>query len=201
MVVYGYRPQNIKLLAKTSLINGDFRMAWKYINILKRTIYYRDLAHRYGMMADNPDLIGSDPELSGKLKLLPQSSFFIQFNEPQNNLPLLLSSQPENMRAFEYYMAGLLLTKNVEAAMNNAGKMKEAGYTRIPRFIEEAVLIYYNSTKIYPDLGGLEVSSDTRERFAEYFAAYVSARKNASTLKEKMEEGFGDTFWFYFHFK
>jgi len=201
MVVYGYRPQNIKLLAKTSLINGDFRMARRYINILKRTIYYRDLASGYEKMADNPDLISSDPELFGKSMILPKSSFFIQFNEPQNNLPLLLSSQPENMKAFEYYMAGLLLTKNVEAVMNNVGKMKEAGYTLIPRFIEEAVLIYYNSTKIYPDLGGLEVSLETRERFAEYFAAYVSARKNASTLKEKMEEGFGDTFWFYFHFK
>ena len=31
------------LLAKTSLINGDYRMARKYINILKRTIYYREL--------------------------------------------------------------------------------------------------------------------------------------------------------------
>jgi hypothetical protein len=201
MVVYGYRPQNIKLLAKTSLINGDFRMAGKYINILKKTIYYRDLAKRYEKMADNPDLISSDPELFGKSKILPKDSFFIQFNEPQNNLPLLLSSQPDNMKAFEYYMAGLLLTKNVEVAMNNVGKMKGAGYTRIPRFIEEAVLIYYNSTKVYPDLGGLEVSSDTRERFAEYFAAYVAARKNASTLKQKMEEGFGDTFWYYFHFK
>jgi hypothetical protein len=201
MVVHGYRPQNIKLLAKTSLVNGDFRMARRYINILKRTIYYRDLASGYGKMADNPDLISSDPELFGKSKLLPKSSFFIQFNEPQNNLPLLLYAQPDNMKAFEYYMAGLLLTKNVEAVMSNVGKMKEAGYNRIPRFIEEAILIYYNSTKIYPDLGGLEVSSDTRERFSRYFTAYIAARKNSSTLRAKMEEGFGDTFWFYFHFK
>ena len=43
MVVYGYRPQNIRMLAKTSLINGDYTMARKYINILKRTIYYRKL--------------------------------------------------------------------------------------------------------------------------------------------------------------
>ena len=61
-----------------------YRMARKYINILKKTIYYKDLAKRYGKMADNPDLISSDPELSGKLKILPKSSFFVQFNEPQN---------------------------------------------------------------------------------------------------------------------
>jgi hypothetical protein len=201
MVVYGYRPQNIKLLAKTSLINGDYRMARKYINILKRTIYYRELAKKLEAMADNPAMISSDPELGPKLKINPKSSFFIQFNEPQNNLPLLLESQPDNNKAFDYYLAGLLLTKNVEVAMDNISKMKSAGYTRIPRCIEEAILIYYNSTKVYPDLGGLNISLDTQDRFNQYFSAYVEARKNPSTLKARMQERFGNTFWFYYHFK
>jgi hypothetical protein len=201
MVVYGYRPQNIKLLAKTSLINSDFRMARKYINVLKRTIYYRDLAAKLEAMADKPGLICSDPELGPKLKINPKSNFFIQFNEPQNNLPLLLESQPGNKIAFEYYLAGLLLTKNVEALMGSISKMKTVGYTRIPRFIEEAILIYYNSTKKYPDLGGLTISMDTQDRFNQYFSAYVEARKNPSTLKARMQARFGNTFWFYYHFK
>ena len=201
MVVYGYRPQNIKLLAKTSLINGDYRMARKYINILKRTIYYRDWAKKFEKMADNPALISSDPELGAKLKILPKSNFFIKFNEPQNNLPLLLEAQPDNRKAFEYYLAGLLLTKNVEVAVNNIKKMKEIGYTRIPRHIEEAALIYYNSTRVFPDLGGLTISSETQARFDQYFAAYINGRNNPSLLKDKMQKKFGNTFWFYFHFK
>jgi len=176
-------------------------MARKYIDILKRTIYYRELAKKLETMADNPTLISSDPELGPKLKINPKSSFFIQFNEPQNNLPLLLESQPDNKRAFEYYLAGLLLTKNVEVAMNNISKMKDAGYSRIPRGIEEAILIYYNSTKVYPNLGGLNISIDTQDRFKQYFSAYVDARKNPSTLKAKMQARFGNTFWFYYHFK
>jgi hypothetical protein len=201
MVVYGYRPQNIKLLAKTSLINGDYRMARKYINILKRTIYYRDWAKKFEAMADNPDLIRSHPELGAKLKILPKNNFFIKFNEPQNNLPLLLEAQPDNRKAFEYYLAGLLLTKNVEIIMNNISKMKGMGYTRIPRHIEEAVLIYYNSTKEFPDLGGLKISAEIQARFDQYFAAYIEARRNPSTMKEKMQQEFVNTFWFYFHFK
>lgn len=201
MVVYGYRPQNIRLLAKTSLINGDYRMARKYLNILKKTIYYRGWAKKYEAMADNPDLIRSDPELGAKLKILPKSNFFIKFNEPQNNLPLLLEAQPDNRKAFEYYLAGLLLTKNIEVVVNNIRKMKEAGYTRIPRHIEEAALLYYNSTKVFPDLGGLTISIETKERFDQYFAAYIEARKNPSLIKEKMQEKFSNTFWFYFHFK
>ena len=201
MVVYGYRPQNIKLLAKTSLINGDYRMARKYINILKRTIYYRGWAKKMEEMADNPDLIQSHPELGAKLKILPKNNFFIQFNEPQNNLPLMLEAQPDNRKAFEYYLAGLLLTKNVEVAVNNIKKMKEIGYTRIPRHIEEAVLIYYNSTGVFPDLGGLTISNETQMRFDQYFTTYIGARQNPSLLKEKMQENFGNTFWYYFHFK
>lgn len=201
MVVYGYRPQNIKILAETSLLNSDFRMARKYTSILKKTIYYRAIAKKYEAMANNPALISSDPSLGAKLKILPKSNFFIKFNEPQTNLPLILESQPDNRRAFEYYMAGLLLTKNVEIAVNNIAKMKEAGYTRIPRYIEEAVLIYQNSTKLVPDLGGLTISGETQRRFEQYFSAYIAARNNPSTLKEKMEEKFGNTFWFYFQFK
>jgi hypothetical protein len=200
MVVYGQRPQNIEMLAKTSLINGKYSMAEKYINILKRTIYYRKEAEGLEKLVENPELIKSDPELGPKLNLLPREDFFIQFNEPQTNLPIILASQPDNRKAFEYYMAGLLLTKNVETIVENIGKMKAAGFTRIPRHIEEAALIYYNSTKVMPDLGGLIINPETKLRFDHYFTSYVEARKKPSTLKDKMQKQFGDTFWYYFHF-
>ena len=152
-------------------------------------------------MADNPDLIRSDPDLGAKLKILPKSNFFIKFNEPQNNLPLLLEAQPDNRKAFEYYLAGLLLTKNIEAVVNNIRKMKEVGYTHIPRHIEEAALIYYNSTKVFPDLGGLTISAETKARFDQYVMTYKSLRQNSALSKETMQKEFGNTFWFYFHFK
>jgi hypothetical protein len=201
MVVYGNRPQNIKLLAKTSLINGDYEMAKMYINILKKTIYYKTWAKKYEEMADKPELISTDPDLGAKIALLPKTNFFIQFNEPQNNLPLILEGQPDNRRAIEYYMAGLLLAKKVELAVNNVKSLKASGYDHIPRHIEEALLIYYNSTKQIPELGGLFINPETQIRFDKYFSSYVNARKNPKTLKENMQNQFGNTFWYYFHFK
>jgi hypothetical protein len=201
MVVYGYRPQNIRMLARTSLINGDNIMAKKYLNILKKTIYYRKWAKEYEKMADNPDLIKTHPELGEKLKILPKNNFFIQFNEPQNNLAYILEGQPDNRKAIEYYLAGLLLTKKVELAVNNVINLKTSGYTRIPRYIEEAVMIYYNNQGVLPDLGSLTITPETQTRFGQYFSAYMGARQNPALLKEKMQEKFGNTFWFYFHFK
>jgi len=201
MVVYGNRPQNIKLLARTSLINGDYEMAKKYLNILKKTIYYRGWAERYEALTDNQDLIKTDSELVAKKALLPKTSFFIQFNEPQNNIPLILEGQTDNRKAIDYYMAGLLLTKKVEIIINNVRSLKASGYDHIPLHIEEAVMIYYNSTKQMPDLGGLIINPKTEDRFNQYFSAYVNERKNPSTLKENMQKQFGNTFWYYFHFK
>ena len=98
-------------------------------------------------------------------------------------------------------MAWLMLGKNVDILVNNIRLMKNMGFTRIPRHIEEAILIYYNSQKVYPDMGGLMISTETNARFDQYFSAYVTARQNPSTLSEKMQEQFGNTFWWYFHFK
>ena len=201
MVVYGYRPQNIEMLAKTSLINGDYRMTRKYINILKKTIYYRKWAKELEKLVDEPGLIRSHPELGSKLNILPGTNFFIQFNEPQNNLPYILEGQPDNRKAIEYYLAGLLLTKKVEIAVNNIRNMKGSGYTRIPRHLEEAALIYYNSTRVFPELGGLTINPETLARFDHYFAAFIEARKDPSSARQKMQEKFGNTFWYYFHFR
>jgi hypothetical protein len=201
MVVYGSRPQNMELLAKTSLIKRDYVLARKYINILKKTAYYRREAMEFERLANDPELIKTDPELGEKLMLIAKGNFFIQFNEPENNLPLILASQPGNRKAFEYYIAELLFAKNVEAVVNNVKYMKGIGYTRFPRYIEEALMIYFNSQKVYPDLGGLSISEETATRFGRYFTAYIAARKVPATLKEKMQNQFGDTFWYYYHFK
>ena len=201
MVVYGIRPQNMKMLARTSLLNGDYRMARKYLEILKKTAYYRKWAKEYEKMADNPGLIRTHHDLGVRMELQPENNFFIQFNEPQNNLPWLLEGNPQNKRAIEYYLAGLLLTKKVEIIINNIINMEESGYTGIPRHIEEAILVYYNSTGDFPDLGRLRMNRETPARFDKYMSAYLAARQNPSTLKENMEKDFGNTFWYYFHFR
>jgi hypothetical protein len=201
MVVYGYRPQNIRLLIKTNLINGNFRMAEKYIGILKRTLNYRAAAEEYEKFIADPAGLESDPELGEKIKIRPRDNFFIQLDSPENNLALMLSDNPQNNKAFEYLMAWLLLNKDVETVVNYIKNMKGMGYTRIPVHLEEAVLIYYNSKKVIPDLAGLSLSPETIMRFDQYVQAYMGIRQNPAAGREMMRQRFGNTFWYYFHFK
>ncbi len=201
MVVYGRRPQNMKMLIKTGLLTGNYRLAGKYAEILNKSLFYKRWSERYGKMAEDTLLIRLDPELGEKLLLIQKSDFFIYLESPEQNLPLLVNENPQNREAFEYMMSWLLLGKEVEILVNNIRLMGRMGYTTIPRHIEEAIMIYFNSQKKLPDMGGLTVSNETRIRFDNYFASYVTARQNPATLKEKMQEQFSDTFWYYFHFK
>jgi hypothetical protein len=201
MVVYGIRPQNMKMLVKTSLLNGNYRLTREYTGIMEKTLFYRNWARKYEKMTYDTSLIRSDNELRSKIKILPKDNFFIYLESPENNLPSLVDGDPHNKRAFEYMMSWLMLSKNVEILVNNIRLMKNMGYTRIPRHIEEAILIYYNSTGKYPDMDGLTISNEARLRFGQYFTAFVAARQNPSSLKQKMETEFGNTFWFYYHFK
>jgi hypothetical protein len=200
MVVYGYRPQNVKILAKTNLINGNYPMAKKYIDILKKTYNYNHWAKEYEKLLADTMLIQNHPELGKKREILPKEDFFMQIDNPQENIPLLLKADPNNKKAFEYEMAWWLLTKNVEAVVNSIKNMKGMGYTRIPRHVEEAALAYLNSTGKLPDLGGLAIRPETQARFGQYVSTFKSIRQNPTSGKEIMQKYFGNTYWFYFHF-
>lgn len=201
MVVYGKRPQNMKLLVKSSLINGDYSMTEKYAKILKKSLFYRRWALDHEILAGDSVSLRSDQVPVRKTNSLSGQDFFVFLETPESNLPRLVNQDSSNREAFEYMMAWLLLNKDVEMIVDNVRLMKDRGYTRIPRHIEEAVLIFYNSQGKFPDLGGMELSSETRMRFDQYFASFMSARQNPGTFEQKMKEQFGNTFWYYFHFR
>lgn len=189
------------MLVKTNIINGNLVRAEKYISILKETLHYRKWARQYENLLKHPKRIPSQKEIAEKRKILPQKNFFVEINTPQNNIPQLLDSNPENKKAFEYEMAWLLLNKNVEEVVRQIKMMKSLGYSTIPRHIEEAVLVYYNGTGKLPDLGGLALRQETTKAFNDYVAAFRSFRQNPSAGKEKMQKRFGNTYMYYFHFK
>lgn len=199
MVVYNCRPHNLLMMAKTDLISGNYRMASKYIDILRKTLYYRKVAAEYEKCIKDTSLIASNAELAAKRKILPKKNFYVYLESPEGNLPLVFDSNMENKASFEYMMAYLMLSKNVESVMNNLRLMRGMGYSKLPRHLEEAVMIYYNSKKELPEMAGLTVSPGTQDRFNAYFSAFLEARKDPSTMKEKMKP-FRNTFWYYYHF-
>jgi hypothetical protein len=201
MVKNGYIPENIKFLIKTELINRNLKVAERFINVLKKTLHYRCWAEKYEKMIYDTALLYSDSELREKIKMLPKKDFFLSANDMQN-IELILISNPDNKIAFEYKLARLLFEKDVEAIVKEVKKIKEMGYTRIPRYIEQAILEEMNSKKEVPDMYGLAISSETELLFKQYMRDY-NLNKNIDRLlfEEKMKNSWGKTFWFYNEFR
>jgi hypothetical protein len=200
MVAYGYRPENIKMLIKTELINGNYRVAEKYINDLKKTLHYRHWAEKYEKLLFNPGAVRTNPELGGKILLLPQTDFFIRPDD-RENVNLLFLANPINLKAFEYKIAWMLLEKDYKSAVNEIRIMKILGYKTIPRHLEEAVVGYTNITKLVPDLGGLTVRPETEMNFREYGSVYNLYSGKKELLEQKVREAGGKTLWYYLQFK
>ena len=64
----GLRPEDLKMLVKTELIDGNQVMASKYISVMRRTLFYRDDAERYENLVADDKLVDADPYLGLKRK-------------------------------------------------------------------------------------------------------------------------------------
>jgi len=201
MVAQGYRPENLKLLIKTDLINGHYKMSEKYLEILQKTLHYRNWAKKYKQMLNRPDLVQTDPELGAKMKLMTGKDFSISIKNPVTNLPLLLEGNPGNKKAFEYLMAWFLLEKNLQGLVNEIGRIKNISYSRIPRHIEEALLIYNISTRRMPDIGTLKISQETIDRYNQYQTLIDPYTRTIPSGKKELMKRSRDTYWFYFEFR
>lgn len=195
----GYAPGNIKMLIRTELINCNFKVAERYLNVLKKTMRYRSWADKYEKYLFNPELIKADPELGEKIKLMPQTDFFIVTNETMN-INQFIKSNPSNKKAFEYKMARLLLEKDLIAVEQEIKNMKSIGYTSLPRHIDEAVVAFRAFSESVPDLGGLSSDPETGKRFVRYAQVVNDLKGNKSLIETEMKKTEKNTFWYYLQF-
>jgi hypothetical protein len=199
MVRNGYTPENIKMLIRTELINCNFSVAGRYLNVLKKTLRYRSWADKYEKFLFNPELLKADPELGEKIKLMPQADFFIVTGEAKN-IDQFIKSNPSNRKAFEYKMARLLLEKDLIAVEQEIKNMRSIGYTSLPRHIDEAVVAFRAFAGSVPDLGGLSSSPETGNRFVGYTQVVNDLKGNKSLIEKRMKKTEKNTFWYYLQF-
>jgi len=199
MVQHGYRPENIKMLIKTELINGNFKPAARYIEVLKRTLHYRSWALKYERMLFRPDAVAADPELGKQIRNLPGKDFYI-LTDDFKNVELLVQSNTSNIVAFEYKLAKLLFEKDLTEIGKLAGKFKSLGYLHFPRHIEEALVSLVNVTGQFPDMDGLTISGDTDKRFMGYFEKLKPFHNDRNLVEKGIRKEERNTFWYYLQF-
>ncbi len=200
MVMRGKTPEGIKMLIKTELINGNYKMASKYISILKQSVFYRKDAMRFEKML-NDKAVEQDAELGQKRKLRTKQDFFVRSEIPVANLEMVIAGDSANWVAVEYKFAWLLLQKDFESVTKNLPLLRNAGFEKIPKNIEEAVVAYslLNLNK-YPEFDGFVVNPQTVIRFNEYYGIFQQNSSNKLQAQAALRS-FSDTYWYYVFFR
>lgn len=202
MVMSGLTPETLKMLIKTELINGNYKMAEKYISILHKTIFYRDVANDFEGLLFDDSAIKNHPEYGTKSALKPKSDFFILSDDPILNLDFIIEADSTNYFALEYKLAWLLLQKDMQGIVDLLPAMEKAGYKQIPRNVEEAV-VSYKLLKVgeMPDLKELRISTQTAQRFQQFYQIFQQNQGNKQQAQRALATNFSDTYWYYVFFQ
>jgi len=199
MVAIGQNPRSLKRLVITSIIRDDVSVAQHYINILNKTLFYRKWAQRYQKFLDNPDLLVRDKEIMEKRHFEMHTDILASLEGRDIGLLKLLQDHPDNRMAFEYYMASLMLNKDLDAFASNVYRLGDLGYSYIPVHYEEAMLAYMDHTKKNIVPAGYSISRETLMRLSGYLEIYNSTRDRNSAARSLYKE-YGGTYWFYMNF-
>jgi len=104
--------------------------------------------------------------------------------------------------AFEYLMAFLLLTGQHTAVAHSIGYLDNFDYPqgRIPRHLEEAILLYMAMTGKKVDLHGRQINAGTVRRFGKFMQHFQRRKHDLQTAAKTLEKEFGDTYYYFYFF-
>ena len=144
----------LKRMAQCSMANGNYDMAAKYLNVLEKTLIYRNFARRYKAITADPD--AAEREFGDFRKRLPAIDGYM-FEDPTVPFVTLLAKRPDNRMGLEYLMAWLLLDKgrdSITTISTNVDLFRTAGYASIPTHCQEAILLKERAERMRVDLRG-----------------------------------------------
>lgn len=208
-VEYGWRIEYLKHAVRSMLLSGEYRLAERYIKILKRTKYYAEWAGEMEKFIKNPELISK---------------------EDRFEMPLAMTCYDDFLDVDESYVEAYL-TRNltnttdkmskvyVEAALSAALTRKDSKtfwpflnyYVNkfnpnvLPKHYQEAVLLFLNldngRTVQVPKAFTDKFIQASTSRKMEAFLRSVSKHKGKteSEMAPYFKDDFGDTY-FYFYF-
>jgi hypothetical protein len=198
MVMKGITPEDLRILIKTEIINGNYKVASKYILTLKKTIFYRKEAKEYERLLFDDKAVESNPELGSRRKEKVEHDFFSITDNPYVNLEMVLSVDSLSRNAFEYKMAFLMLSEDFSGIASGLSKLESRGFKTIPVHLQEAAMVYKLSNKgLLPVMGKLSIEPQTEARFNQFLQTFQSYGNDLKTAQPFLKKKFGNTFWYW----
>lgn len=200
MVEYGRRPDYLCYMVKCALINGEWKLADKYLDALDHTLWYKDFATKYRTYVTDHSLVSKDKEMA-TIKPLLRYNDVLDGDGGMIELFILNSyaySNGGSREIVERALMNSLIIKNLDNFWYRFMALLPGWNGQIPVHFQEAALMVAQ-LQGGVDTSKLPIDNAIRERFAQLVEKSGQNGDNASNAYLLKPE-FGDTYWYYYFF-
>ena len=200
MVEYGRRPDYLCYMTKCALVNGEWKLADKYLDALDHTLWYKDFATKYRTYVTDHSLVAKDKEMSA-IKPLLRYNDVLDGDGGLIELFILNSyaySTGGSREIVERALMNSLIIKNLDNFWYCFMALLPGWNGQIPVHFQEAALMVAQ-LQGGVDTSKLPIDNAIRERFAQLVEKSGQNGDNASNAYLLKPE-FGDTYWYYYFF-
>ena len=210
-VEYGFNITELKVMALSSIINGEKKLAQKYLNILSRTMFHKKWAEHYLPLARNPKEIGKYPELAKINELHSYMSNNIDSDEGvcENYIINYFSDTYTNASKYlqEMCLAYSVISNNIQKFWRQYILYLQLHKgEEIPDLYQQAAYFYLDMVPTSsPDPKAYNMQFDQKiiDRYNQFDQISQSLLKNGfskESIARQTEAEFGDTFWWTYYF-
>lgn len=179
----------LKRLVETNIINGQYKVAEKYIKILEKTIFYRRWAERMRAMLGDEKAINAHPLYGTLRQYRLQEDFLFSDTELDKICGQLFMHNHQNQMAAQYLLMMPLLDRDVPRFMQYA-QYVQSQIQYNPRSCQETIAFAFMQQRQQPPQG--LVSPLVLQRLNDFSRIYSAGGKDAPGLQQ-----FRNTVWYY----
>ena len=185
---YNKSARVVKRLAETNIINGQYKIAEKYLRMLEKTIFYRPWAQRMMAILGNEKAINEQPIYGTLRQYKLQEDLLFSDGEVDHICGQLFMHNQQNVMAAQYLLMMPLLDRDIERFIAYV-KVVQNRIQYNPRSCQEAIAFAFMRQGQQPPQG--IVSPMILEQM-DAFARIYSSDKNSPELNR-----FKNTVWNY----
>lgn len=185
---YNKSARVVKRLAETNLINGQYKVAEKYLKMLEKTVFYRPWAKRTMTMLGDEKQINSHPIYGTLRQYRLQEDFLFSEQELDKICGQLFVHHPQNQMATQYLLLMPLLDRDIPRFMSYVPVVQEKAQYN-PRSCQEALAFAFMQQRQQPPRG--LISDMILQKMNDFSRTYSNDKQSPELAR------FKNTVWYY----
>lgn len=204
-VEFGWRAEFLKHLTRCAMLNGEYRVASKYINILKQTKYHREWAEQQQRLLGKDDLVRSDKAYGPIFPLMTYEDHLASDQSLVERFLMehFITDVSKDPVYQEQALLAALWKKDIATFWAKFFPYASSHIDQhMPIHFQEAAYLYGQLEPWRVDISGMPFDQEVKDSYQKFMqqATQLSKAGNSEEqIRELLFDAFGHTFYFEYY--